>query len=1029
MIANLIKWSLENRLIIVGLGLVLFIFGGYYTTNTPIDVLPKFAPPQVIIQTNAPGLASEEVESVITIPLESALNGTNKVKIVRSSSVEGLSFIQVIFDWGTDIYTARQLVTEKIQLVSANFPKNIHTPILSPITSPIGSVYYFALTCKGFPMMASTSLMDLRTYADWEIKHKLLSIPGVAKVQTYGGEVKQYQILLNPNKLKQYNITLNQVLNAAEEANVVIGGGYLVQNDREYLIRGIGRIESINDLANSTVLEKNGVPIKLRDIAKVKIGSAFKKSFGSINGKEAVIIAVSKQPWVNTIEINKKIEQTLQELRKTLPGDIEIKETYNQSNFINASIRNILFAILQGSVLVIIILFIFLANWRTSFITITVIPLSIIVAILILKSFGQTINAMTLGGLAVSIGEIVDDAIIDVENIYKRLRQNKLSPNPRPVLDVIFNASYEVRHSVVYGTYIIIVVLVPVLFLSGLAGQIFKPLAWAYIISILASLLVALILTPALSYYFLVKEENIRNEEPKILIKIKENYLSILKGVYKKEKIILFSVLISFVLSICIFFTLGYSFLPELGEENLVVMAIAPPGTNLQVTQDIALNMEKVFKKYKEIINVGNRAGRSENDNEPISSNLSHFDISLKEGISQSSKDKLIKNIRDGFAKIPGLATIIRSFISETIDDVISGQKAPIVIKLYGSDLQVLRKYINEISNILKRVHSLNEIQIEPITDIPQVHIKIKQEVASRYGLKVGELLKTIQVYFNGITTTQKILEGQKTFDILIWLDKPFRNSLEVIQNTLIDTPSGKKIPLNQIANVFESKGPNIINREKNSRRIVITANAEKKDISKAVEQVQRLLEQKLVLPSGYFLEIEGEYKQQKEANQQLFLLSVLVVLFIYLMLSLAFKSFKTSLIIMLNLPLALIGGVIAIVLTSGIVSIASVIGFITLFGISTRNTILLVNRFIDLKKENPDLGIEKIIELGTQDRLAPILMTALAAACGMLPLALFPQAGTEIEHPLAIVILGGMISATFLTLIVIPLMYRKFES
>lgn len=1021
MIKKLIKWSLENRFIVVILGIILFFFGSILAHSTPIDILPEFAPTQVVIQTHAPGLAAEEVESIVTIPLESALSGIPKTQVIRSSSIEGLSFVTVIFNWGTNIYNARQLVQEKIQTVISTFPESVKTPILSPITAPIGGIYFFALTSK------NTSLMELRTYADWEIKNKLLSIPGVAKIEVYGGDRKQYQILVNPNKLKQYNISLNQVISAANEANVIVGGGYLLEGDREYLIRGIGRIQSIDDLANSVISTKNGIPIHLKDIARVKIRGAFKRSYGSVDGKDAVIIKVSKQPWINTVHLVEKIKLALNDLKVTLPKDIEMITTYDQSDFINVSIENILSAIFQGAILVIIVLFLFLGSLRTGFISLIAIPLSLIIAILVLRSFGQSINAMTLGGLAVAVGEIVDDAIIDVENIYKRLRQNKLSPSPRPAFEVIFNASCEVRNSVVYGTYIIAIVLIPVLFLSGLAGQIFKPLAWAYITAILASLFVALTLTPALCFYLLSRSENLKDTEPTLISNLKQNYLKLLENVlYSPKKLVIITVLSSLI-AVIIFVSLGRGFLPELGEENLIVMAYAPPGSSLKVTQKIALGMEKVLHRYKEVVRVGNRAGRSDIDDEPISANLSHFDITLKRGISQTSKHKLIEKIRDDFSHLPGVEPLVRSFVSEAIESVITGQKSPIVVKVYGTDLQILRKKANQIAQILRSVKKLKDVMVEPITDIPQIHIKIKREVASRYGLKIGDLLKTIQVAYNGLATPQKVIEGQKAFELFIWFDKEYRNNLEVIKNTFIDTPSGIKIPIGQLALVQESMGPNVINREKISRRIVIQADAEKIDISKAVELAQNLIYKKIVLPEGYSLEFEGDYKEQKEANQKLFLLSALVLLLIYVLLSLAFKSFKVSTVIMVNLPLALIGGIFAIALSDGVLSVASVIGFITLFGISTRNTILLVNRCFDIQKENPNMKIDDVIKQGALDRLTPILMTALTAAFAMLPLALFPGAGREIEHPLAIVILGGMFSATALSLLVIPVVYKRF--
>ncbi len=1023
MINKLINWSLENRFIVMVLGIILFIYGSFSTINTPVDIFPEFAPPQVVIQTHAPGLASEEIESLVTIPLESALNGTSMVQTVRSSSSEGLSFITVIFEWGTNIYDARQLVAEKVQVISSKLPANVQRPILSPITSPIGSIYFFALTGK------ETSLREIRTYADWEIRNKLLSIPGVANIVVYGGDVKQYQVLLNPKKLKQYEISLNEVINAVDKANVIVGGGYLLKEDKEYLIRGIGKIENLKDLESSVVSERNGIPIYLSDIAKITVGSAFKRSFGSVDGKDAVIVAVSKQPQINTLELSEKIKFALTDLKKSLPKDIKITQTYSQSDFVQVSIKNIVSAIFQGSILVIIVLVLFLGSLRSSFISLIAIPFSIITAILILKAFGQTINAMTLGGLAVAVGEIVDDAIIDVENIYRRLRENKLSPNPKPIIEVIFNASCEVRNSVVYGTYIITVVFIPVLFLSGLAGQIFRPLAWAYIISLFASLGVALTLTPAMCFYLLGKNEKLLNQEPKFLTNLKEKYLILLDKALKNPKKIINATIIASLVAIALFMFSGRSFLPELGEENLVIMAIAPPGSSLSYTQKIAILMEKILLEHKEIIRIGNRAGRSEADDEPITANISHFDVTLKEGISQGKKEKLIEEIREDFEKLPGVVTLIRSFVAESIENVLTGERAPIVIKLYGNDLEVLREKANEIGSVIRKIKNLTEVQVEPLSEIPQIHIKIKRLVAARYGLTVGDLLETVKNAYNGTVTSQKIIKGQKAFDLFVWFEEPYRNDLEVIKNTLIDTPSRVKVPLGQVAEIYESVGYNIINRERVSRRIVIQANAKKSDLSKAVEEAQRLISKQISLPQGYTLDFEGDYKQQKEANQKLVLLSILVLAAIYLLLSLAFKSLKVATIIMLNLPLALIGGVVAVAITSKVFSIASMIGFITLFGLSTRNSILLVNRFYDIQKENPKMPIDEVVKQGALDRLSPILMTALTAAFAMLPLALFPGAGREIEHPLAIVILGGMFSATALTLLVIPVVYKRFAN
>lgn len=1016
MLNAILKWSIIQRwLVIIGAILLTFL-GGVNLTQMPLDVFPDFAPPQVEIQTEAPGLAPEEVESLITLPIESAVNGTPGVEIVRSSSAVSISVVKVIFKWGTDINQARQQVTERLQQVQEKLPSGAETPQISPISSPIGTILMYALTAQ------ETSLMDVRQFVDRDISNRLLAVPGVSQVVVYGGDVRQYQVLVDSAKLTAFNVSLQAVAEATEAANVNAAGGFLTTPDQEMIIRGIGRLTSIDQLATSVVLARNGNPVLLRDVAEVTVGAALKRGDGSYQGEPAIIVVINKQPNVDTPTVTQTVIRAMDDLKQSLPKDVTITETFRQADFIDASIENVLGSLRDGTLIVSIILLLFLMNWRTAVITLSAIPLSILVGMMILNLFGQGINTMTLGGLAVAVGSVVDDSIVDMENAYRGLRKNQQAGTPIHPFQIVYDTSVEVRVSVLFSTIIIAVVFAPIFSLTGVEGRIFAPMGMAYLISIFSSTLVAMTLSPALCA-ILLANHLLPSDETWVADFFQRLYRPLLHFVIRHPKVVLMIAGSSLVASLVVFSGLGRVFLPEFQEPSLVNAMLLYPGVSLEATNQSGLAMQLALKDDSRFDSVQLRSGRAPGDADAGGVNLGHLDVELSpEGLKD--REASVAKIRAEFARIPGIAPSIGGFITHRMDEVLSGVRSAIAVKVFGPDLNVLRSLGSEVETSMRGVNGLVDLQLEPQIPVRQVQIQLNRSAAARYGLSMGQISDVIEVALNGRIVSQ-VLEQQQLLDLVVWLKEDARNNLDLINNLLIDTPSGQKIPLAQLAQVTFGTGPNTINREKVSRLLVVSANVSGRDLGSVVEEIQTQIAKMVTLPSGYFIEYGGQFESEQRASYNLLVFGGIAIAVIAVLMYFAVKSVAGMLMILVNLPLALVGGVFSIALTGGIVSVASLVGFITLFGVATRNGLLLVENYN--AKLAQGLSIQDVILEGSMERLVAILMTALTSALGMLPLIIGTGAGKEILQPLAIVILGGLFTSTALTLLVLPSLYSLF--
>ncbi|HIK29841.1 MAG TPA: efflux RND transporter permease subunit [Oscillatoriales cyanobacterium M4454_W2019_049] len=1020
MLNSILKWSIAQRWLVVIGAIIVTILGIRTVLQMPLDVFPNFAPPQVEIQTEAPGLAPEEIESLVTFPIESAINGTPGIETVRSSSAVGISVVRVIFNWGTDVYQARQLVNERLQQAIPKLPDGVETPQISPLSSPIGTILQYALTVD--ETQGKTSLMEVRRLVDRDITNRLLAVPGVTQVIAYGGDVRQYQVLVDPEKLKAFDVSLNEVTEAAQNANTNAAGGFLITDDRELLIRGVGRIKSIDDLGQSVVTSRNGVPVLLQDVAEVKIGAALKRGDGSLDGKRAVVVMVNKQPLADTPTVTKAVEAAMAEVAESLPSDVTVTTTFRQANFIDSSIENVRSSLRDGIIIVSIVLFLFLMNWRTAVITLSAIPLSLIVGLMLLNLSGNAINTMTLGGLAVAIGSVVDDSIVDMENCYRGLRKNKQSDNPKHPFQVVYDTSIEVRVSVIFSTVIIAVVFAPIFTLTGVEGRIFSPMGVAYLLSIFASTLVALTLSPALCAILLAKQD-LPEEETWVSRISQQLYRPLLKFSLKFPKIILVSAIAAFLASLILLPSLGRVFLPEFQESSLVNAIILYPGVSLESTNRAGFAIQEALKDDPRFEFVQLRSGRAPGDADAGSVTLGHLDIELSpEGIK--NRESAIAKLREEFAKLPGVAPSIGGFISHRMDEVLSGVRSAIAIKIFGADLVELRKIGAATRDAIADIPGIVDLQLEPQVPVRQIQIQFDRSAAARYGLSVGQLSETIETALNGRVVSQ-VLEEQQLFDLVVWLPEGDRSNLETLRNLSIDTPTDTKIPLAQVANIDYGTGPNTINRENVSRLIVVSANVADRDLGSVVEEVKAAISENVALPSGYFITYGGQFESEQRASQNLLIFSSLAMVAIAILMYFAVKSIAATVMIMLNLPLAITGGIFSVALGGGILSVASLVGFITLFGVATRNGLLLVDNYN--QKFAAGIPFKTAIFQGSIERLVAILMTALTSALGMLPLAWGTGAGKEILQPLAVVVLGGLFSSTALTLLVLPALYSQF--
>ncbi|MBI4484071.1 MAG: efflux RND transporter permease subunit [Acidobacteria bacterium] len=1022
MLNAIIRSSLKNRLLVVAIAAFVVVYGTFVLIQIPVDVFPDFNRPTVTVMTEAHGLAPEEVEALVTLPMEMLLNGATNVQRVRSVSSAGLSIIYVEFDWGSNIYTDRQIVAEKLQLAQTRLPAGT-VPVMGPISSIMGSILLVGLHSES----GETSPLEVRTLADWVLRPRLLAVPGVANVINIGGGVKQFQVLANPVKLRDYQISLDELRLALAQSNSNTTGGFLESGGQEYLIRNLGRAFRLEDLATTVVAYRNGLPVYVKDVARVQFGPQIKRGEGGLNRKPAVIASIYKQPDTNTLTLTRDLERALDEVQAALPRDVKInREVFRQSSFIEAAIHNVEEALAHGAILVTVILFLFLWNFRTTAITLTAIPLSFLITALFMRYFNISINTMTLGGLAIAIGELVDDAIIDVENVFRRLRENRQKPRPDPSLLVIFRASSEIRNSIVYATVIIILVFVPLFYMGGIEGRIFVPLGVAYIVSILASLVVSLTVTPALCSYLLPKARIVERKEDTRLVKwLKAQERRLLNVSLDHPWRVLLGTLVLVVVALSVVPLMGREFLPPFNEGSLTVLVLAEPGTALTESNRLGTLGEQLLLQVPEMKVTGRRTGRAELDEHAEGVHYTEIEANLKP--SRRSREEILQDVREKLALIPGVDISVGQPISHKIDHLLSGIYAQIAVKLFGPDLTVLRAKAEEIRQAMGRVEGLVDLQVEKQVLVPQVRIQTDRWRAAAYGLRVGAVTETLETAFNGVPVSQ-VLDQQRTFDIFLRYDDPWRNDLDMIRNALIDTPTGAKIPISTVATVEPSQGPNQILHENGLRRIVVQANVSGRDLGSVIQDVRRRIEGDVSLPSEYFVSYGGQFESQQQASGTLAVLGVVSVLAIFVILYSHFGLARIALQIMANLPLAIIGGVIAIFLSGGTLSVASMVGFITLFGIVSRNGIMMISHYIHLMRYEGEVFDRPMIIRGTLERLVPVLMTALAAGIALVPLVLARGApGKEILYPVATVILGGLVSCTLLNMAVTPSLFYKF--
>lgn len=999
--------------------MVLVVFGLRTARNMDVDVFPDLTAPTVVVMTDAHGMASEEVERLVTFPIETAVNGATDVRRVRSASSQGFSFVWVEFDWGTDIFKARQIVSEKLISVNSQMPLGIGQPTLAPQSSVMGEMFFIGIQAD------STSLMDLRTIADWNVKPLLLATTGVSQVTIIGGDYKQYQVLADPYKMKYYDVSMSELIDICKSISQNSTGGVVRQYGNEYAVRGMARTSEIDELGNSFIKSRNGKPVKLNDVCSVKIGSAVKMGYASENGKPAIIISVSKQPNTNTLELTQRIEANLEELQGSLPPDVKLDtKIFRQADFIETSVSNVQNALLEGAIFVIIILFIFLGSFRTTFISLLAIPLSLLGAILVMKLFDLNINTMSLGGMAIAIGLLVDDAIIYVENVYKRLRQNNALPVSERIasIDVVFGALKEIQASIINATFIIIVAFLPLFFLSGMEGKMLIPLGISFIVALFVSLVVAMTLTPLLCNMLLTNEKylNKNMKEKWLAHKLSVYYGKSLEWTLHHKKIVLFSSLGVFILSIIAFSSLGRGFLPEFNEGSLTLSAICKPGTSLEESNRLGNLIEKELLSLPEVLSTARRTGRGELDEHSQTVNSAEIDVNFQ--LKDRNREEFLAEVREKLAGIPGVAATVGQPLGHRIDHMLSGTRANIAIKIFGNDLNKLFTIGNEIKNAISGIEGLVDVNVDQQVEIPQIQIKAKRDMLAQYGITIERFNEYIDNAFGGEKLAD-IYEGQRRFDLVLKLDSNYTKNIEGIKAALIDTDDGKKVSLEQIADVRSVSGPSSISRENVQRKIVVSANVSGRDIRSVVNDIKTSVSEKVKLPEGYRIEYGGQFESEAKASQTLMITSILAIFIIFLLLFQEFKNFKLAGIILLNLPLALIGGVFAIFFTSGILSIPAIIGFITLFGIATRNGILLISNYHNLQKKG--VSLHDTITKGSVERLNPILMTALTAALALIPLALKGDlSGNEIQSPMAKVILGGLLTSTLLNMYIVPIVY-----
>lgn len=1021
MLNAIIRYALNHRLLVVVITAFIIVYGTMAIRDLPVDVFPDVTKPTVTIMTESHGMAPEEVETRVTFPIESFLNGLPGVERIRSQSGIGLSAIYVEFEWGTDIYRNRQLVQEKLNLAKERLPRNID-PVMGPIGSLMGQIQQIAVTSES----NDVGPMELRSLAEWVLRPRLMTIPGVAQVISIGGGLKQYQILVSAEKLNRYQLSIDQVDKELAQISQNTTGGFLETEGQEFLVRNIGIIESLDDIKDTLIGLHFGRPVLVKDIAEVKEAPRLKRGDGSFNGKPSVVMTIQKQPGADTVRMTHAIEKAIEELKPSLPKGVVVNpNVFKQADFIEASIAGIKGKLKFGTVLVFIILFIFLANLRMSVITLTAIPVSFLVTAIVFKFFGLSVNTMTLGGLAIAIGELVDDSIVDVENVFRRLRENAQLATPRPFLRVIYEASSEIRNSIVLATVIIALVFLPLFNLTGLEGRLFMPLGIAYITSLIASLVVSLTLTPVLCSYFL-KGKLAEHHDTRFVVWLKHVDRQVLEWALPRSNLILGGATLLFVFSVALIPFMGRDFLPKFNEGTAVISVIAPPGISLAESGKIGEKTEAIILSMPEVKSVSRRTGRAELDEHAMGVHVSEIDVDFNS--TGRPREIVLNDIRSKIkASLPELGVNVGQPIAHLIDHMLSGVSAAIAIKIFGPDLTTLREKAMDLEAAIKDTRGLVDLKVESQGLIPQVKIHVLRDDAARYGLSPGEITTLLESAFNGETVAE-VLDDTKVYDVFFQFDESSRATLEKMQKTVLKImPDGRKVLLEQVADVYESTGPNEINRENGQRRIVISANVSGRDLGSLIEEIQKKVSEKVSLPEGYYVVYGGQFESQKNATQKILIFSLISILGIALVLWSHFHSKTIAAQIMVTIPLAFIGGIILLFFTDRSLTVASLVGFITLCGMASRNSIMMISHYLHLMKYEGESFSKEMIIRGSQERLIPVMMTAFVAALALLPLVFAKgQPGSEILHPVAVVIVGGLLSSTLLDIIVTPALFYK---
>ena len=1023
MIGHIIAWSLRNKLFVVLAGVLLLAWGGWQAARTPVDVFPDLTAPAVTVVTEAHGMAPTDVENLVTFPIETALNGAPGVRRVRSATKIGLSVVTVEFEWGTDLYRARQVVAERLQLARATLPPDIPAPAMTPAASIMGEILFIALVSD------KHNGLVLKNVAEQVLKRRILAVPGVAEVLPIGGDTQQFQVTVKPERLAAYKLTLDEVVLALRESNQNASAGFYVEAGQEYLIQGQGRIVVLDDIAETVITVRDGQPVLIRHVAEVGIGAAPKRGVGSHNGKPAVVLGIQKQPGANTLELTDRLDRTLADIQAGLPAGMKIeRHIFRQADFIETSIDNLLVALRDGAILVVAIVFAFLLSARATLITLVAIPLSLVAAILSMKALGATINTMTLGGMAIALGALVDDAIIVVENIVRRLRENLAQPESEQhtVLQVVFDATREIQGSIVFATLIIMLVFMPLFFLSGVEGRLMVPLGFAYVVSLAASLLVAITVTPVLAALVLPRSKIVRqNVEPRFLHAIKGGYRRVLDATLTRWKGVTLVSVLALVASLVALSFAGRAFLPDFNEGTLTVSTATLPGTALEESDRLGQQVEQILLSHPEVVATARRTGRAEGDPHAMDVSASEMEVTLK--MRERSKEAFLAALRADLASIPGTQIVIGQPISHRIDHMLSGNRSNIAVKIFGPELPELRRLTGEIKALVQTVDGAVDVSDEQQGDIPFLTLRFRRDALARHGLSIRQVAETVEMAFSGMAVS-RVQQGQASYDLAVRFDPSAKANLDAIRSTLVTTASGARIPLSALADIRNDRAPYYITRENVQRKMVVMANVAGRDLASVVDDIRRNVAAQVKLPAGYHVEYGGQFESAEEAGRTLLFLGVGVIVGIFLLLFVAFRTARDALLVMLNLPLAIIGGVIGVFAAGGVLSVASIIGFITLFGIATRNGVMMIAHIHHLVEHEGVGDAAEAVKRGAEERLVPILMTALAAGLALVPLALAAgQPGSEIQSPMAIVILFGLGSSTLLNMIVVPALYLRF--